>query len=418
MNSSTLKALHVCTQDHGGAAIAVLRLMDALQGRGIAANMLTYYKHSKRPDVQRALDQVTGIDKIWLRGMMRYSDSRSEAYRVTHQGMWSSNQLPNPLHHILNRADVDLLHLHWIGNGFLPIATLSKLSKPLVWTLHDMWGFTGGCHVADECLRYQQQCGHCPKLNSQHERDLSRRVFLAKQKSWRGLEFTIVAPSNWLADCARNSALFHDKQIAVIPHPINTDTYQLLDKTFSRKALHLSLDKKLIVFGAGNIHDPNKGIAYLESALQKLQLDDAELITFGAGKVSSLSIPIPIHAMGTIQDERLLALIYNAADVLVAPSRKDNLPSTVMEALTCGTPCVAFNIGGMPDMIDHQHNGYLAQPFDVADLANGIRWVLNHPEPQALSSQAREKVIRTFNMDIVAKQYVELYQRVLGESSP
>jgi glycosyltransferase involved in cell wall biosynthesis len=411
------KPLFVMTQDTGGAAIAALRLFDALQNNDIDVSTLTYYKQTKRPDVKGALDRTRGIEKFWLRGAMRYTGYRSENYRVTHHSMWSSNQTPNPFHNMLNRSTANIIHLHWVGSGLLPLAAFPKINKPLVWTLHDMWAFTGGCHYSHGCQRYETHCAHCPLLASNTEYDKSYRIFEQKLKHWHNVPMTIITPSQWLADCARQSSILHDKIINVIPNPIDIAQFQPLNRAFARQALHLPTDKKLILFGASNIHTAEKGFSDLLTALAKLNPDEVELVIFGAGKLDEEPLmPITWHHMGRIDDSRLLVLLYNAVDVLVLPSREDNLPNTVLEALACGIPCVTFNIGGMPDMIDHQQNGYLAEPFSVDDLARGIQWVLSEADAAALSHHAREKILTQFSMEVVANQYITVYERVLGNS--
>jgi glycosyltransferase involved in cell wall biosynthesis len=255
----------------------------------------------------------------------------------------------------------------------------------------------------------------CPALHSQKENDISRRIWKHKQKYWTPDLFTIVAPSQWLADCVKSSSLLQNFKAEVIPNPIDTKIFQPIDKEIARKILHLPQNKRLILFGAGDILDLNKGLDLLLAALHQFdETEGIELVVFGAGKTHRLSAPVLLHSEGVIRDERFLALLYNAADVVVVPSRQENLNNTVMEALSCGTPCVAFNIGGMSDMIDHQQNGYLAEPFANEDLANGIRWVLHEADIPLVSHYAREKVQTHFSMDVVAKQYIELYQRVLS----
>jgi glycosyltransferase involved in cell wall biosynthesis len=282
--------------------------------------------------------------------------------------------------------------------------------------MHDMWGFTGGCHTTGTCIRYQQQCGLCPALHSQREQDISRRVWQQKAKHWTPDLFTIVAPSHWLATEVRNSLLLRDFTTEVIPNPIDTTIFQPLNRQFARKALHMPEDKSLILFGATDLFDPNKGLDLLLAALQKSSaLDTMELVVFGAGKAERIVTPVPIHAMGAIQDERLLALLYNAVDMVVVPSRQESFGQVAAEALACGTPCVAFAATGLIDVIDHQQNGYLAQPYEVDDLAKAMEWVLSEADATALSHNAREKVLSHYSMDVVAKQYIAIYERILKE---
>jgi glycosyltransferase involved in cell wall biosynthesis len=301
----------------------------------------------------------------------------------------------------------------------LRVETLRRFGRPIVWTLHDSWAFTGGCHVPNDCVRYRESCGRCPVLGSTREADLSRRVWARKRRAWSDLDLTLVAPSRWLADCARSSSLFRDARIEVIPNGLDLKRYKPVDRRFARDVLGLPQDRKLIVFGAkSGSEDRNKGLHLLASALRILK--DAgrdhgtELVVFGSTASTTLArAGLKASYQGFLHDEVSLALLYAAADVFVAPSIQENLPYTVMEAMACGTPCVAFRQGGVPDLIEHERTGYLARPFEPEDLAHGIAWVLEDGDRwRALSSRAREKVEQEFELGLVARRYVDLYRDV------
>jgi glycosyltransferase involved in cell wall biosynthesis len=418
MWSSQIKPLHLSIADNDNAG-AILRLINSLRQVDIHASMLAYELHTDQSFVSPIFAPAYKPSQWISYLVMEYSRRRFAQMQHLHESSFSANLLWHPIRGEIERMDSNIIHLHGIGKGLVPIHTLTKLKKPIVWTQHDMWGFTGGCHATDGCTRYQQQCGQCPILNSQKEHDLSRRVFSAKQKLWKHLNFTVVTPSNWLADCVRNSSLFHDKVVEVIPNPVDTHMYRPLNKAYSRQALNLLPDKKLIVFSAEHLNDRNNGLVYLEAALQKSSLDNIELIIIGEGETNELSLSIPIHTIGTIQKENelLFPLLYSAADVIVVPSKQETFGQIAAEGLSCGTPVVAFRTSGLLDVVDHQQNGYLAEPYSVDDLMNGIQWVLGHPEPLELSTKAREKAVRTFAMEVVAAQYIKLYMRVLELSA-
>ncbi len=229
----------------------------------------------------------------------------------------------------------------------------------------------------------------------------------------------IVATSHWLADMARASSLFRDQRIEVIPNGIDTDKYKPLDKAAARAAYNLPQDKRLILFSAVNaVSDKRKGGQFLIPALQSLAAngwsDSAELVIIGASRPEiPLDLGLPVHYVGHLHDEISQVLLYSAADVVVAPSVQENLSNTVLEALACGIPVVAFDVGGMPDMIDHQSNGYLATPFQVDDLVNGIAWVLeNDVRHGLLSKTARDIVLDRYDLPKIAKRYSELYESI------
>ncbi len=319
----------------------------------------------------------------------------------------------------------DLINLHWINGSHVKIETLAKLNLPIVWTLHDMWAFTGGCHYDQNCQQYIDSCGACPQLGSSKNFDLSHWIWKRKLQAWKNINLTIITPSNWLADCAKASSLFKDLPIKVIPNSIDNNRYKPLDRQIIREILGLPQDKQLILFGAINAtSSPRKGFYLLQSAIQTLCKSGwrkkAELMVIGASQPDSKNdFGFKINYLGRLNDDISIAQIYAAADVFVAPSTQDNLPNTVMEALACGTPCVAFKIGGMPDMIEHQQNGYLAQPFEVEDLAQGIAWVLDNKERhQKLCALARKKAEQEFNQELQARRYVYLYTETLAIGKP
>jgi glycosyltransferase involved in cell wall biosynthesis len=282
-----------------------------------------------------------------------------------------------------------------------------------------MWAFTGGCHYSQDCDRYTASCGACPQLYSSENWDLSRWVWQRKAKSWKDLDLTIVALSSWLSNCASSSSLFRDRRIEVIPNGLDIRKYRPINRHVARELLNLPQDKHLVLFGsiwATNVK--RKGFHLLQPALQDLNQsgwqDKLELVIFGASQPNNPpDFGFKVHYLGTLSDDLLLALIYSAADVFVLPSTEENLANTVMESIACGTPCVAFNIGGMPDMVEHLKNGYLAQPYKIEDLAKGIAWVIENEERhQKLSHRAREKAEQEFTLEIQAHRYLSLFSEL------
>jgi glycosyltransferase involved in cell wall biosynthesis len=283
-----------------------------------------------------------------------------------------------------------------------------------------MWPLTGGCHYDDECRRFQDECGNCPILNSSSERDLSYRILKRKTESWANIPMVVVATSHWLADMARTSAVFKNKQIVVIPNGIDTDKYKPINKSVARETWRLPQDKNLILFSAFSAtSDKRKGNQYLIPALESMAKlgwgENTELVVVGASEPAKpIDFGMPVHYVGNLGDEISQVLLYSAVDVTVAPSMQENLSNTVMESLSCGTPVVAFDIGGMPDLIEHMKTGYLARSFEVNDLHAGIKWVLENKERhEELSVKARQSVIDKYTLENVAMQYAELYKEAL-----
>lgn len=403
----------------GGAAMATYRLHRGLRSIGVNSQLMVSHKGTDDSTVIGRETQ-SRVQKVISLLYSRRDERITRHYHAMGSGIFSPARCPDKLVQGVSGLNPDIVHLFWVNSGFMKIETLRQFKSPIVWTLHDMWPFTGGCHYDDECGRFRQSCGKCPILNSESEHDLSRHVWERKQKSWRDVPIVIVATSHWLADMARSSSLFKGQRIEVIPNGIDTGRYKPLDKRAARDAYGLPQDKHLVLFSAfGATTDKRKGSQFLVPALKKMALagwkERIELVVIGASAPENPpDLGMKVHYMGNLHDEISQVLLYSAADVTVAPSTQENLSNTVMESLSCGTPVVAFNIGGMPDMIDHQSSGYLARAFDPDDLAAGVMWVLeNKARHQMLSQLARKTVVERYALKTVAHQYLALYQDIL-----
>lgn len=326
-------------------------------------------------------------------------------------------------HELVKKTDI--VNLHWIAGGFLSIRGISrlvKLGKPIVWTLHDMWAFTGGCHYSGDCEKYIDSCGACPQLNSDKDNDITRKIWRRKKRAYKDLDLTIVTPSRWLAECAKRSSLLSDLEVEVIPNGLNTNIFKPIEKLAAKTILNLPKNKKIILFGAiSATANKLKGFKYLKEAISKLEkmktFDKGKLCLgiFGASHSRDIEkISFQVKFLGRLHDDFSLALSCSAADVFIIPSLQDNLPNTVMEALSCGTPVVGFNIGGIPEMLEHQVNGYLSRYKDSQSLAEGIKWILED-ENRAfkLREAARRKAVEKYTLKIQAERYVDLYKALL-----
>lgn len=403
----------------GGAAIATYRLHRGLLSIGVDSRLLVLQKGSNDPTVITLEPQSRLKNKI-AAFYARRDEAVTRQCKAEGNRYFSPARCPDRLASKVAAADPDLVHLFWVNSGFLKIETLKRFKKPLIWTLHDMWPFTGGCHYDDECRRFRQSCGKCPILGSGSDHDLSRQIFERKRTAWRDVPITVVATSNWLADMARSSSLFKDQRIEVIPNGIDTGRYKPLDKHAARAAFGLPQDKHLVLFSAFSaITDKRKGNHLLVPALRRMAGsgwgERTELVVIGAGKPENPpDLGMKVHYMGDFHDEISQVLLYSAADVTVAPSMQENLSNTVMESLSCGTPVVAFDIGGMPDMIDHQDSGFLARPFESDDLAAGMMWVLeDKTRHDKLAEHSRKTAVERFDLKTVANLYLSLYRDML-----
>ncbi|OOC47842.1 glycosyltransferase family 4 protein [Thioalkalivibrio versutus] len=323
--------------------------------------------------------------------------------------------LPSSWRRRLNTSDADVIHMHWVAGEMLSIKDIGHIRKPVVWTLHDMWAFCGAEHYTED---HRWRDGYHRHNRPAHESgfDLNRWTWKRKRKHWQR-PMHIVTPSRWLADCARESQLMQDWPVSVVPNVINTDVWRPVDQRMARDLLGLPQDVPLLLFGAmGGSRDPRKGFDLLLEALSHLrgEVEGLELVVFG--QLSPREPPdlgFPIHYTGHLHDDVSLRVLYSAADLLAIPSRQDNLPNTGVESLACGTPVIAFDTCGLPDIVSHRENGYLAKAFDAADFAEGVRWVMQHKPADTLRLAARQSAVDCFSPGVVVPQYLEVYRQAI-----
>jgi len=414
-----MNILHLSTSDlEGGAARAAYRLHQGLNDGGISSQMLVRAK--------RSIDCSVIAEKSLLTKVGPLSNSLPlKLYPRRGKKLFFSQWFPDNLAKKVREINPDLIHLHWVCNGFVRIETLSNFSKPMVWTLHDMWPFTGGCNYSESCDLYTDTCGNCPQLNSDRCFDLSRSIWQRKQRSWQNIDLTVVSPSIWLAECARSSSLFQSRSIHVIPHGLDLTKYKPIDRHIAREILNLPDDRTLILFGAspGTTKSSRKGFHLLREALASLRevhgSDTIELALLGALKPPNPeNFGFPTHYLGQVHDDVTLAMIYSAVDVTVVPSLQEAFGQMATESLACGTPVVTFNATGLKDIVEHQQNGYLVKPFDSDDLARGIAWVLDDRDRhRQLKIAARAKAEREFSLELQASRYVDLFTEILERNT-
>jgi len=404
----------------GGAARAAYRLHTGLRKIGVDSKMLVDDKISDDPDVYGLEGKIS---KAWSKVRsfantipLKFYDWQKTPFYTA----WIGRDIAT--HDLLKQADI--IHLHWIAGGLLSIkgiSRLAKLKKPIVWTLHDMWAFTGGCHYSGECEKYVESCGACPQLNSNKNNDITRKIWRRKRKAYKGLNLKIVTPSRWLAECAKRSSLFSNLDINVIPNGLDITIFKPIKKLIARNILNLPENKKIILFGAFSELEKRKGFNYLKEAIIELKKmfdrDELCLVVFGASPPKIIEeFPFEVKFLGRLNDYSLV-LAYSAADVFVLPSLQDNLPNTVMESFSCGTPVVSFNVGGIPEMIEHQTNGYLSEPKNSKSLAEGIKWILeDEKRAPKLGEAARKKVVEEYSLETQARRYLSIYSQLLSEN--
>lgn len=407
-----MKPLLVSTYDsYGGAARAAMRLHQGLQVANVSSRILV---QDRRTDDPAILGPATPLALLAAKLRPRLDAVLSSWYHRRRQGLFSPAIVPSGLIRTLNGLAPDLVHLHWVNEGFLRIETLASCRCPVVWTLHDMWPFTGGCHHSGSCDRYLTRCGTCPQLGSSSNNDLSHWTWRRKSRAWRELQLEIVSPSNWLAGCARTSSLFGHFPIEVIPNGIDTVRFAPHDKKLCRAMLGLPQDCVILLAGGiALMKDRSKGMCQLMAAL-KQTAPGVEVAILGlSGQEQSLELGIPVHFLGHLHDDVSLAIAYSAADIFVSPSLEENLSNMVMEAASCGVPTVAFRIGGMPDLVNSGISGILVSPGSVEELAEAINSLAGDSSLRVtFGLEARLKVEREFAIEKIVQRYIQVYERI------
>ncbi len=403
----------------GGAAIAASRLMESLKNNGIKAKLVVRDKQTDQISVVKIRQSWKNIwNFVWERFVIWKANwfKRNNLFAVDIANTGTDITL------LPEFTQSDVIHLHWINQGMLSLKNLEKIvnsGKPVIWTMHDLWPCTGICHYSRGCENYLEHCRNCSYLFKSGKKDLSYRVFKKKKDIYQSSNITFVACSQWLENEAKKSKLLSGQMVTNIPNPINTNLFKPGNKEDARKRLVLPKDKKLLLFGALKITDKRKGIDYFVESCNLLaeqypqMKDELGVVVFG-NQSSYLQelIPFPVYSQSYVTTEKELVSIYNAVDLFLIPSLEDNLPNTIMEAMACGVPCIGFNVGGIPEMIDHLHNGYVAKYKSSEDFANGIYWALNESEYKALSEEAHRKVITNYSESVIAKRYISLYNKV------
>ncbi|MBD2422489.1 glycosyltransferase family 4 protein [Cyanobium sp. FACHB-13342] len=410
-----MKILHIAAGElSGGAAKGSYLLHQAQCKIGVNSKLLISGGDSYGDESVIALTACSQHKRIELALSQRIGNLPLSLYRRRRPWIFNTGLAGIDFTRLPDYKSADLVHLHWI-NGLVAIPSLQKVKKPIVWTMRDMWPLTGGCHYSMECNRYQEGCGKCPQLQSRSYFDISRFTVSMKRRCLPA-KLQPVGISFWLSNAASSSAVFANHSVRTISNNIDTRVFAPTDQGTARSLLSLPSANKIILIGAQKLTDFYKGFDLFLDAIRYLARDDIHVVTFGhAAKAAMASILIPQIHLGFLADSISLRLAYSAADLFVAPSRMEAFGKTLAESLACGTPAVCFNATGPRDIVDHKRTGYKAQPFDAADLARGIDWVLGLPPDhyQAMRSECRETALKRFDSRVIARQYLNLYQEIL-----
>lgn len=412
-----LKPLIVSHSDYqGGAARAAWRLHSAFVASEHHCRMLVGTKSSGD---WRVHGPTGKIEEGFARARPTLDGLVARLQRsenpVLHSPAWLSGV---PIS-ALNNADHDVVNLHWTCAGLLSIERMAKITKPVVWTLHDMWAFCGSEHYSDESPGARWRVGYRGDNRGLGDGglDIDRWAWNRKRSAWK-VPWKIVTPSNWLANCVRDSALMRDWDVTVIPNSLDTTVFKPLEKKYARFVLNLPQEGEVVLFGAiGGGADPRKGWDLLEAALRRLSVRRPNLQGIIFGERAPQILPpsgLRLSWLGHLSDDVTLALLYSAADVMVVPSRQENLPQSATEAQACGCPVVAFNTTGLPDAVVHKETGFLAEGLSPENLSDGINWVLDDEDRRRLlSNNSRARAVNEWSERVVTNKYLRVFEEVV-----
>lgn len=412
-----MRVVHVnTTEAEGGAARSASRLHHALRECGVDSLLLVHTRFSDAPDVVRPASPLARA----FGGVLPYVDQVPARAYHHRTGPFSTGFVPGPAAAEVRSLRPTIVNLHWVNNGFLAPRQVGKLYAPVVWTLHDSWAFTGGCHVPPDCMEYERACGRCRALNSRGVRDLSRIGWINKRTAWKRVGIVAVAPSVWMRDRARRSALLRDREVIHIPNGVDTRLFRPIPRDSARSVLAIRPEERVILFGAMyGSKDRNKGFDLLWPALLRVASDTSRhttLLVTGASEIPDWNdARITVRCIGPIRDELSMVVANAASDVVAVPSRLENFPNAVLEAFGCARPVVAFDVGGVGELIEDGVTGRLIAPFDTHAFAAALRWAAEPRNHAACGARARAVAEGTFSLELQAAAYQRLYQRLLSE---
>jgi glycosyltransferase involved in cell wall biosynthesis len=379
----------------GGAAIAGFRLAEALRQSGADVRLYVRGKSVSDDFVRDVGGFSEKLDLLLEKAVVRLHDRKAGwnfGFGLMSRGVNFS----------LEPADV--VHVHWPHHGLLSLSGLRRLPGPVVWTLHDMWALTGGCHYAGACAKYLVRCDACPQLRSRAG-DLAARQWENKRRLYADKRMLFVTCSRWLASEARRSALLAEAEVRTVPNAIDADVFCPGDRAAARKKFGLPPEAFVVLFASARTYDPRKGFEFLRRAAQG---QNCVIALMGESKSAP---PEGTVALGRVSGDASLAAAYRAADILVAPSLEDNLPNTVMEAAACGVPAVGFNVGGVPELIDDGKSGFVVTPGSVEGIADAIKRLADPELRRRFAENARKKTLVEFAYPVVAEKYLDVYRQ-------
>ena len=410
-----MKIIHISNSNgRGGAAIATKRLNKALLHEKHDSSIWVNYKYGNNPNIKtypnNLLKKINRIKRYLSRALvllLKTNNPVLHSPQIFSSSYWLKS---------INESDADIIHLHWFQNEMISVSDLSKIKKPLVWTLHDMWGFCGAEHISYD-NRWNEGYLKSNRPIGEGRIDLNRWTWRRKRKYWKN-PINIITPSDWMKQNVKKSYLMKGWPVYSISNAIDIKKWKPIDKNSSRKTLKLPNELSLILFGStSGTKDYHKGFDLLEKSLEKLQSINKKigLVIFGEDEPEiKPNFKFPIFYLGFLQNSKSLIAAYSAADVVLIPSRVESFGQVASEANACSCPVVAFNTSGLRTTVRHKFSGYLAKAFDTDDFLKGILWVLNNNNLE-LKSNCRKHVLDNFASKKIALKHIELYKKIIKD---
>lgn len=418
-NMKNMRVLHLSlTARRGGAAQAAWRLHRALRNDGFDSKMLVSETNGLNRD--DGVYGPTNLLSVFIQRLRKNIEIQmSKKVLISTSTFFSRAFVGANWERRIRQLNPDLIHLHWINYGHVSLDAISRWGVPIVWSLHDEWPFTGGCHFANDCSRFHVGCGGCPLLRNSGEMDTSRKLILRKKKALKDLSLHLIAPSQWMASRAHASQLFEQRAASVIPNGVDTHLFGPRSADLVRQRLGIPQGVPCFLFIAANaVTDPRKGFNLLAESLTRLKSEfgrDVHLLIVGSSGEQLPTLNFPVKALGVVSEPDRVVDAYCAADALVVPSLSDNLPNTVLESFACGTPVLAFPSGGIPEMILPHQNGNLSESVTVEGLTKVMNEFLMTPESwPELRKGARDSALERYSLELQSRRVIELYRSLFA----
>ena len=418
-----IRILHLSYTDrNNGAGIAAKRIHDCIRDYNdpninsfLRVNTIGVNNNNNIIYTNKLIPRFLNLFKKYLeRIIIKFFNYDDNAFH-------SISVLPSLKHNEINNLDIDLVHLHWVQHETISIEEIGKIKFPIIWTLHDCWPFSATEGYQDEIFDKRYIYGYKIRKKFRISEYVDKFCFLRKKLSW-SKNINLIAPSEWISQCARNSILMKDNKIVIIPNPINTEQFRPINKNYARKLLKIKTDKKVILFGSiDGGRDPRKGADLLIDVLKYISnKGNIQIVIFGKkNKNQNIfeNTNFEIINLGKINSNDKMATVYSAADIFLIPSRIESFGQTAAEAQSCGTPVIGFDIGGLRDIVTHNKNGFLIEPFNTKKMALAIDDLLKEDRKiSALSKASRINAIDNWDYLKVAESHINFYKNILSNA--